>query len=109
MIDGRVACLVLYKVGNGLVVVVKPAVLVAPVALEVLLYHLHLLAHRLLGILLHLGVQCGVDFESVTLQVQFQALFFGNVLDFARHSLAEVRCHTIIVALDVVFQVDGQR
>ena len=61
MIDGRVASLVLDKACNGLVVVVQPAVLCSPVALEVLLNHLHLLAHRLLGILLHFGVKRGVD------------------------------------------------
>ena len=60
-----VACLGLKEARNRLVVVVEPAVAVAPVVLEVLLHHLHLFLHRLLGIFLHARVERGVDFQSV--------------------------------------------
>ena len=109
MVDGRVAGLVLDKVGDGLVVVVEPAVVVAPVALEVLLHDAHLLAHGLLGILLHLGVERGVDLEAVTLQVQLQAMGLSDILNLACHRLAEVGCHAVVVGLDGILQVDGQR
>ena len=109
VVDGRVARLVLNKIGDGLVVLIKPAVVVAPVAPEVLLHDLHLLAHGLLGIFLHLGIERGVDLEAVTLQVEFQALSRGDSLDLACHSFTEVGGHTVVVGLEGIFQVDGQR
>ena len=109
VVDGRVARLVLDKIGDRLVVLVEPAVVVAPVALEVLLHDLHLLAHGLLGIFLHLGVKSRINLEAVTLQVQLETLSLGDFLDLTGHRLAEVRRHAVVTGFESIFQVDGQR
>ena len=78
-------------------------------ALERLLHHLHLLADGLLGILLHARVEGGINLEAIAFQVQYQAIGLGNVLDLAGHGFAEVGRNAVIVALDGILQVDGQR
>ena len=108
VVDRRVARLVLDKVGDGLVVLVEPAVLIAPMAAEVALHNLHLLADGLLGILLHPGVERGVNLQAVALQVEFEAFLVRNAFHLVGYSLAEVGRHTGIVGLEGVLQVDGQ-
>ena len=95
--------LLLHKVGERLVALAHPWVLASPVAVEVALHHAHLLAHGLLGILLHAAVESSVNLQSVAIGVEFGR----DGLHLLGHGLAEIEGLPVVGTLHAEFQLDG--
>ena len=71
---------------------------------ETLLDNLHLLDDCLLSIALHSGIDGGIDFQTIAIEVD--VIFLAPLLQFRFNSLAEVKCLSVIVVLDTVIEVD---
>ena len=91
--------------GYLLMLLVLPWICVAPVVLEVALHLLHLLDGSSLGILLHTGVDGGVDLETAGIEVV--AVVLAPILEVVGNSLAEICSLTVVVALDAIVEGDG--
>ena len=94
LIDGQFLCYFLYEVGNHLLVLVAPRLGSLPMVVEVLLYLLHLLERRLLGVFLQTGVDGGVDLETAGIEVV--AVVVAPFLEMLCHRLAEVCCLSVV-------------
>ena len=88
-----------------LMLLILPGIGVAPVVLEVALHLLHLLDGGSLGILLHAGVDGGVDLQTAGIEVV--AVVLAPVLEVVGNSLAEICGLTVVVALDAIVERDG--
>ena len=105
LIDGQLLHDALDEIGNLAVVLVLPRILRTPMGVEVLLHLLHLLAGGFLGILLHAGVDGGVDFQSAGVEVV--AVVLAPFFQVVGNGLAEILGLSVVVGLDAVLQLDG--
>ena len=89
------------------VVGILPGVDGAPVAVEGLLQLLHLLVGSLLGILLHAGVDGGVDLQSLGVEgVAVVVVVLAPALQVVGHGLAEIVGVAVVDTLDAVVELD---
>ena len=94
------------EVGYHPVVLILPRLRVPPMTVEVLLHLAHLLRNSLFGILLHLGVDGGIDSQATAIQVV--PVFGTPVIKIIGHCFTEVLGLTIVVRLNTVLQLDVQ-
>ena len=104
MIVWRFLGQVLNEVGNLLMTLVLPGWGAAPVTVEGLLHLLHLFDGSLFSVLLHTGVDCGVDFQAILVEVH--TIFFAPVLQLVLDGFAEVERLTIVIILNAIVQTD---
>ena len=78
---------------------IYPAWTITPLGIKVALHHTHLLTHRLLGIALHAGVDGGVNFETIAIEI--------NVVVFAPVAHFLHQCHLEIGTLVVLLSLRG--
>ena len=82
---------------------VLPGIGASPVAVERLLHLLHLLHGSLFGILLHAGVDGGIDFQSVLIEVV--AVLRAPFLQVVLHRLTEIEGLSVVVVLNAKVQL----
>ena len=97
---------ILDEARNFTVVLVLPGICRAPVAAEIALKLLHVLACSVFGILLQASVDGGVDFQSVAIEVV--AIVAAPLAQLGSHSLTEVESLTIVGILHAEIEVDRQ-
>ena len=95
--------LLLQEIGDGLIFLVHPGILISPMGFEVLLHVAHLFAHGFFGVSLHATVYCRVDLQAVLVGIEVGSECFH----FFGHRLTEVKCVAVVGTLHTEFQFDG--
>ena len=75
-----------------------------PVVVEVLLYLLHLLAGCIFCILLHAGIDGGINLQTAGIEVV--TFVFTPVFQVVGYSLTEVFCLSVVVFLYLEIELD---
>ena len=91
---------------NFLPIPVPPRSLRAPMRIKPFLYFAHLTADSFFGILLHPAVECGINFQSVAIEVCI--IFLAPFLQFIGYGFAEIECRTSVIILLLEFQNGGK-
>ena len=91
---------------NFLPIPVPPRSLRAPMCIKPFLYFTHLTVDSFFGILLHPAVECGINFQSVAIEVCI--IFFAPFLQFIGYGFAEIECRTSVIILLLEFQNGGK-
>src|SRR3712207_2345525 len=81
-------------------------ILDTPMVIEVSLHYLHLLTGSILGILLHLCVESGVDFQTCSIQVD--AIIVAPIAQIVGYRLTEILCLAVVVLFYFIIKCDGK-
>jgi hypothetical protein len=92
--------------GNFAVIFVHPRVAALPVLVEAALHVAHLLPHGGFGLFLEAGVDGGVDFQAVGVEVV--AVFLAPLVEERIHGRTVVIVGPVLVGLRVVVEAEGQ-
>src|SRR5574344_39245 len=85
-------------------VFIYPRITIAPMCFEVLLYDSHLFYCSFLSVFLHLGINCGVYFQTTGVEVI--SILFAPVFQIVGYSFTEISSLTVVSVFYTVLQFD---